>query len=134
MSNESDEIRMDELGRDMGLAQSLRVLDPQFQDPNYWLRFRSWVMTNAAGELARRRVMAKLTVGDVMTSWARTVVPTAMLAAALAGLLLIRGQIEETALPNSQEVLVSEIEGVLLPVDLAPMDLDGVVLFAAEIF
>jgi hypothetical protein len=40
----------------------------------------------------------------------------------------------ETQLPNTQEVLVSEIEGVLLPVDLAPMDLDGVVLFAAEAF
>jgi len=134
MSKESDEIMMDELGRDMMLAESLSVLDPESADPNYWLRFRSWVMTNAAAELARRRLMAKLTIGDVMTSWARTVVPTAVLAAALAGLLLLRGQMGETLLPNTQEVLVSEIEGVLLPVDLAPMDLEGVVLFAAEAF
>ena len=134
MSKETDESMMDELGRDMMLAESLRVLDPESADPNYWLRFRSWVMTNAAAELARRRLMAKLTIGDVMTSWARTVVPTAVLAAALAGLLLLRGQMGETLLPNTQEVLVSEIEGVLLPVDLAPMDLEGVVLFAAEAF
>ena len=77
----------DELGRDMELAEALTVIDPASQDPNYWLRFRTWVMSNAARELARRRLIVQLTVGDVMEAWARALVPAAMLAAMLAGLL-----------------------------------------------
>jgi hypothetical protein len=125
----------DELGRDMVLAEAFDGLDPATGDPNYWLRFRGWVMTGAAGELARRRLMAQLTVGDVLTSWARTVVPTAVLAAALAGLLMLR-----STEPNGpdfiglEELLVSEIPGETVPVLLTPEGTEGVVAFAAEIF
>ena len=45
---------MDELGRDMELAELLRAVDPASYDANYWMRFRSWVVERAAPELARR--------------------------------------------------------------------------------
>ena len=82
--------RTDELGRDMELAGALESLDPASIDPNYWFRFHGRVMAGARTELARRRMTASLTVSDVLASWSRTVLPTAMLAAALAALMLVR--------------------------------------------
>ena len=124
----------DELGSDEALAQALRLLDPAQIDPNYWLRFRSWVLSNAVAELARRRLMHELTVADVMSSWARAVVPTAALAAALAGLLLVRGADVPSPLPvGVEELLVSEVEGETIPAALAP-ETNGAVAFASEIF
>jgi hypothetical protein len=120
---------------DMELAQALRSLDPATEDPKYWLRFRGWVMTRAARELARRRLMARLTVGDVMSSWARTVVPAAVLAAVLAGMLLMRPEASDSPQPMGlEELLVTEIPGETVPVLLAPDGTEGVVAFASEIF
>ena len=64
----------DDLGRDMILAESLEALDPARRDPNYWMRFRGAVLSAAGRELARRRLIQELTVEDVLTSWARTIV------------------------------------------------------------
>ena len=124
----------DDLVLDEELAEALRLVDPASQDPNYWFRFRSWVVSNAAAELARRRLMHELTVADVMSSWARAVVPTAALAAALAGLLLVRGP--DLPTPQSvgvEELLVSEVEGETIPTALAPAT-SGPVAFASETF
>ena len=123
-----------ELGRDEELAQALGFLDPAQQDPNYWFRFRSWVLSNATAELARRRLMHELTVADVMSSWARGVVSTAALAAAVAGLLLVGGG-DAPAPPavGVEELLVSEVEGETIPILLAP-ETNGTVAFASEIF
>ncbi|MDX1492663.1 MAG: hypothetical protein R3253_01215 [Longimicrobiales bacterium] len=74
----------------MRLAEAFESLDPASHDPNYWFRFHGRVMAGAGSELARRRMMANLTVVDVLASWSRTLVPTAMLAAAVAALLLFR--------------------------------------------
>ena len=120
----------DGVGRDMELANAFRSLDPATYDPNYWFRFRGWVMTGAARELARRRLMAQLTVGEVMSSWARALVPTAVLAAAVAGMLLVRSG-EATAPPMAlEEFLVSEIPGERLPLLLAPESNEAAVVFA----
>ncbi len=124
----------DGLVLDKELADALRLVDPVSQDPNYWFRFRSWVVSNAAAELLRRRLMHELTVADVMSSWARAVVPTAALAAALAGLLLVRGP--DLPTPQSvgvEELLVSEVEGEPIPTALAPAT-SGAVAFASETF
>lgn len=131
----SGDTASDDLGRDMELAEALGSLDPASDDPNYWLRFRGWVTEGAAREMTRRRFMAQLTVGDVLTSWARTVVPTAVLAAALAGLLLLRAP-EPPASPlvGVEQLLVTEIPGETVPVLLTPEGTEGVVAFAAEIF
>ena len=125
----------DELGRDMELAEALSVLDPASQDPNYWMRFRAWVMSNAARELARRRLMAQLTVGDVMESWARALVPAAVLAAALAGLLLLRGESLSAPQPiGVEELLVSEVGGETIPDILAREEASELVATFAENF
>ena len=122
------------LNQEDELAQALGLLDPAQQDPSYWVRFRSWVVSNAGAELARRRLIRELTVADVMSSWARVVVSTAALVAALAGLLLVRGAGPPALqLVGVEELLVSEVEGETIPTLLAP-ETNGMVAFAAEIF
>jgi hypothetical protein len=122
----------DELGRDIELARALAVIDPATHDPNYWLRFRAWALKGASRELARRRMMARLTVGEVVGSWARTLVPTALLAAVLAGVMLWRAGMP---LPVSvEELLVSEIEGETIPDMALPSRAADAVTFAAEVF
>lgn len=69
---------------------SLEELDPERRDPGYWHRLRRSILAAAAPELARRRAVEELTVSGVLLSWSRTVVPAALLAATLAGLLLLR--------------------------------------------
>lgn len=122
----------DEPVRDMELAETLGSLDPANVDPNYWFRFHGRVMAGAGTELARRRMMAGLTVGEVLASWSRTLVPTAMLAAAVATLILIRtgsGALESPA--TADGLLTSdEVVPVLLPHE-APTAFAS---FAAEIF
>ncbi len=124
----------DELGQDEELAQALGLLNPARQDPNYWFHFRSWVLSDVTAELARRRLMHEPTVADVMSSWARGVVSTAALAAALAGLLLVRGADAPAPRPvGVEELLVNEVEGETIPTLLAP-ETNGAVAFASEIF
>ena len=133
LRRDSDSI--DEIGRDMLLAEALDVLDPAHRDPNYWLRFRGWVLTGAARELARRRLIAELTVGDVLASWARAVVPTAVLAAVMAGMMLMRGEAVPAQRPiGVEELLVSEIPSETVPVLLLQDEAAGIVAFASEIF
>ncbi|MDE0899507.1 MAG: hypothetical protein OSA81_10850 [Longimicrobiales bacterium] len=124
-----------ELGRDMVLAEALASLDPATKDPNYWLLFRGWVMTGAAGELARRRVMAELTVSDVLTSWSRTVVPTALLAAAIAGIMLLQaGDAPSARHVGVEELLVSEVSSETVATLLFDNGAEGVVMFASDGF
>jgi hypothetical protein len=122
----------DELGRDIEIAHALSLLDPASQDPNYWFRFRTWVMTGAARELARRRMVARVTVGDVVHSWARTLVPTALLAAMVAGLLLWRNEIP--APMSLEELLVSDLGGETIPVMASPARTRDAAIFAMEAF
>ena len=125
----------DDLGPDLELAEAFTHFDPEYQDPSYWYRFREWILENAAGELARRRLIHELTVGDVMTSWARTVVPVALLAAIVAGLLLTKDQSAVPVRPvGIEELLVSEVEGQTIPAALAPLETSDAVAFASEVF
>ena len=127
----------DELGQDMLLAEVLQTLDPGSDDPTYWLRFRSWVMTEAASELTRRRLVVKLTVEDVLVSWSRAVLPIAV-AAAVAAIAFIRSsQVETTpvaAAVGVEELLVVEVAPETQPVFLSPGAAAGVVAFASDIF
>jgi len=122
-------------GPDTELAQAFTQLDPGYQDPTYWYRFREWILENAAGELAQRRLIHELTVGEVMTSWARTVVPVALLAAIVAGLLLSRGQsVVPAGTVGIEELLMSGVEGQTIPAALAPLEMSDAVAFASEVF
>ena len=120
-----------DIARDVELGEVLFLIDPASRDQNYWLRFRNVVVSGAARELARRRMVARLTVGDVVTSWARALVPTALLAAVLAGIMLWRN----APMPISvEELLVSEIQGETIPMMLSPTREAEAVMFATEAF
>jgi hypothetical protein len=128
----NDFVETDDLGRDRALAEALSHIDPASQDPNYWLRFRTWVMNGATLELARRRMIAQMTVGDVVQSWARALVPTALLAAVLAGIMLWKiGSVPPITV---EELLVSEIQGETIPVMASPARSFEAVTFASEAF
>ena len=120
----------DDVALDSELHSALNTLDPANRDPNYWLRFRWWVMSGAAAELARRRQVVQLTIADVLESWARALLPTAALVAALAGMLLLRSEEAAPEMPPIvvEELLLSEVEGNTVPIDVSAMS------FAAEIF
>lgn len=123
----------DDLDRDPALAEALKALDPASGDPNYWFRFRGWVMSGSAAELSRRRLMAQITIGDVMSSWARTLLPTAALAAALAGIVLVRsGGAQVEQLVAVEEMLVSDMSVERARVLLSPEDATGFVMFASS--
>jgi hypothetical protein len=128
----NDSVETDDLGRDRDLAEALFHIDPASEDPKYWLRFRTWVMNGATLELARRRMITQMTVGDVVHSWARALVPTALLAAVLAGILLWR---VGSVLPMTvEELLISEIQGETIPMMASPARSFEAVTFASEAF
>jgi len=135
---ELDRTVSDELGRDMELATALRgLVDPATGDANYWLRFRAWVLKNAARELARRRHVADLTVGDVLTAWSRALVPTAIAASLAAAILLFQGQQGQPASAevaiSLEELLAEGLEEEGFPATLESADVEAVT-FAMERF
>ena len=118
--------------RDPGIASALRALDPGATDPGFWMRFQARVMQGAGPELARRRLMADLTVGDVLAGWARALVPTAVLAAAVAALVLLR---DAPAAPATvEDLLTAGMESQTIPEALAESEAQASVTFAAERF
>jgi len=125
----------DELGRDIEVAELLGSLSPSVEDPTYWMRFKAQVLRAASTELARRRMMAEVTVADVLTSWARAIVPTAVLAAALAGMILLRAHTVPIAAPaRVEELLVAGMEGETIPTTLSRTEAETQIAFAAERF
>ncbi|MAR45626.1 MAG: hypothetical protein CME03_05835 [Gemmatimonadaceae bacterium] len=129
--------REGDLGRDVELEEQLRVLDPSQDDPSYWFRFRGWVMKEAEGELARRRMSVDLTVEDLLESWSRTVIPVAM-AAAIAAIALIRSSPDDAPelfmAVGVEELLVREIPAQTQPVLLSPNAAEGIVAFAMDMY
>ncbi len=95
-------------GRDMAF------LDPGLDDPGYWFRFRSLVMARADDELSRRRLATDAGFTDFIQSWSRAVIPAAAIAAAIAGVLILRGQ-PATAW-GIEEALTVGLEDRTLPV------------------
>ncbi len=129
--------REGDLGRDVELEEQLRVLDPSQDDPSYWFRFRGWVMKEAEGELARRRMSVDLTVEDLLESWSRTVIPVAM-AAAIAAIALIRSSPDDAPelfmAVGVEELLVREIPAQTQPVLFSPNAAEGIVAFAMDMY
>ena len=127
---------VDDIGRDMQIAAMLAPLDPATTDRSYWLRFQSRVMQAAAPELARRRMLPDLTMGDILAGWARAVVPTAVLAAAVAALALVQGwpHLRPAGSVTLEEVLVAGMESETIPEALDDAAAESTVSFAAERF
>lgn len=106
----------------------LEELDPARRDPGYWHRLRRKILAAAAPELARRRALEGLTVSGVLASWSRAVVPAALLAATLAGLLLLR-QPQTTPGPSPaavDELLVGDLEEGPFPILFEEGEASGV--------
>jgi len=122
----------DELGRDMELASAMELLDPGRADSTYWMRFRAKVLRRAAPELARRRLMAEVSLPDVVMSWARAIVPAAVIAAAMAGLLLLHDHtmVAQASTVDVEELLVTGVQGSTIPTELNRTQ----VAFASESF
>ena len=113
----------------------LAALDPDRADPGYWYRFHRWVVAAAAPELARRRRAAGATVGDVILSWRRTLVPAALVTVLLAATMLLRGRPGPAPVTyvDMTEVLA---EGVEMP-DMPSFEIaapDGAIEIANEIY
>lgn len=136
MTHHEDELTMDDV-RDTRVGELLALLDPERDDPGYWHRFQLWAVNSAGPELARRRRAAAVTVGDVMVSWWRGLVPAAAVAAALALVALVEEAPREVAIAAGtvEELLTEGLEPAPLPagltIDGSPMD--GVA-FASETF
>ncbi len=102
--------------QDEVVSDALQQFDPATEDPAYWFRFHRRVMASVPGELARRRMLADLTVGEIMAGWARTIVPTALMVAATAALLLFPNPEAPGPLPLGVEQLLTEgPDGVGVP-------------------
>lgn len=86
----------------------LEPLDPASSDPGFWLRFHDRVMAQAMGELARRRMAAELSVVDVVFAWRRALVPMTLMAAAVAGLLLMGNEQPEPVEVVALEEVLTE--------------------------
>lgn len=119
------------------VSTGLAAWDPAAADPGYWSRFQGKVLALAAPELARRRLMADLTVGDVLAGWARALVPTAALAAGVALVVLVRpfeSRHELTSTSSVEELLVAGIGRETIPETLSRDETAVWVAFAGERF
>ncbi len=91
----------------------LEILDPGHGDPSYWRGFQDRVMSRVRPNLARRRGTPgvrgeEITLGSVMLSWSRLILPTTAVAVAVVFLLF------EPSVPVSEEVSGVE-EALVLP-------------------
>ncbi|MBI4521250.1 MAG: hypothetical protein HY701_10460 [Gemmatimonadetes bacterium] len=109
----------------------LGSLDPEVWDPGFWERFHRRVLARAAGELARRRSSAPR-VNDLLLSWSRAVVPAALLAASLGGVLALRGLGPTQEAATLQELLAPE-DADLAAALAASATLDAVNVFLADV-
>lgn len=109
----------------------LGSLDPEVWDPGFWERFHRRVLARAAGELARRRSSAPH-IDDLLLSWSRAVVPAALLAASLGGVLVLRGLGPAEEAATLQEVLAPE-DADLAAALAAAETLDAVNVFLADL-
>ena len=121
---------------DRGIREVLTALDPERIDPGYWQRFHRWVLNSAGAELVRRRRRADASVSDVMFSWWRTLVPTAVVVAILAGFFLLR----EGTRPRQPVAYMSVDELILDGIDVPVMpafetaDSDGGIVVVNEAY
>ena len=70
-------------------------------------------MARASGELSRRRLAAEVGVVDFLQSWSRTVIRAALIAAAIAGVLLLWDRPATTL--GVEEALTMGLEDRTLP-------------------
>ncbi len=108
------------------------ILDPQLRSPGYWGRLRGNVMQRAANELYRRRLLRSVGVADLLQSWARMLVPAAVVAAAIGGVLLVRNP--SNVAIDVEEALWVGLEDQTLADVMGQGDVDDPFLLVEETF
>ncbi len=108
------------------------ILDPQLRSPGYWARLRGNVMQRAANELYRRRLLRSVGVADLLQSWARMLVPAAVVAAAIGGVLLLRNPSNMAI--DVEEALRMGLEDQTLADVMEQGDIDDPFLLIEETF
>lgn len=96
-----------------GPRRMLAVMDPGHDRPGYWNRLRAAVLKRAAFELARRRRLARGSVGAVLSGWSRSLIPVAAAAAAIAAFLVgseVRQAADSAPPLLLEDVLANEVE------------------------
>jgi hypothetical protein len=95
---------------DMEAQVPLGGLDPAGGEPDYWVRYQERVLAHVRPELARRRTM-EASIPLLLVSWGRKVVPMALLAAGMAGILLLSGggDAEVATLWAVEDILQEEV-------------------------
>lgn len=90
----------------------MEALDPERGEPGYWDRFQARVMEAVRPALAERR-RASETVGAVMLSWSRLVLPLAAAAAVVAVLAVPGEPASESPLPVAgiEELIRTPVDG-----------------------
>lgn len=119
------------------VSAALESWDPQARDPGYWMRFQARTVALAGPELARRRLMASLTIGDVLAGWARALVPAAAVAAGVAVAVLLRSadaSRDLTAASTVEELLVADMGRETIPETLSRDETGAWAAFAGERF
>lgn len=113
----------------------LRAIDPATVDPDFWNRNHQRIMERAASRLADRRARNE-SVGDVLMSWSRLLVPSAAMAAGVLGFFLLGHAMDEDHGPlfGVEDVLHEAwVQGSALPVlNLAEPGVDDAFVFAVE--
>ena len=115
-----------------GQGHHLAILDPGLDDPGYWSRFQSLVMAGADNELSRRRLDSEVGVSDFLESWSRTVIQAAAIAAAIAGVLFLRGRPAPEW--DIEEALTVELQDRTLPESMYRSEGDDPFLFVEVTF
>lgn len=134
MSDRLEQTTTEGLDVDMEIHGALRAFDPGAHDPGYWTRFGSAVVSGAGPELARRRRLAEMTISEVLVGWARTLVPTALVAAAFAGMLLMKGApVQPPSFLSVEELLMSDLQGLTIQ-SISPDAPGNPVTLTAEMF
>lgn len=108
-------------GHDPILRTAFQELDPARADPGYWLRLHQQMVVAARPELARRRAAAMMpTMSEVLFGWSRTLIPTAVLAAAVAAMLVVRSHDVPGPDPMGiEELLTAGLNATPIPVVLS---------------
>lgn len=135
-THDNNDSSMDSLDRDRSYEELLAVLDPSESRPGYWQGFHTRVMEAGRFEMARRRRLADLTIAGTVTSWARTVVPSACVAAAAAAviLLVVPTPPQGGADVGIEELLSAGLEGEPVPAELDEDAPSGLTFASSEIF
>jgi hypothetical protein len=119
---------------DSTVSRALQALDPARLDPTYWFRLHQRIVMGARSELDRRRMLAGVTVEEVVVSWGRAVVPGALLAAAVAALLLLRTPVAPVAMLSVEDLLAQASGSDPIPaalMSLPELEPDGI-MFASS--